>query len=80
MLGSKLFDIPSYILCRCVKLDCFPDSVSTRRRGSLYIAVKNAELQIRGGIDDNSKIIFLFRDENICCDPSLEPSSLEPSR
>ena len=26
------------------------------------------ELQIRGGIEDNSKIIFL--NENICCDPS----------
>ena len=32
------------------------------------------ELQIRGGIADNSKINFLFFNENICCDPSLEPS------
>ena len=32
-----------------------------------------AELQVRGGIEDNSKIIFLFLNENICCDPSLEP-------
>ena len=27
-----------------------------------------------GGIEDNSKIIFLFLNENISCDPSLEPS------
>ena len=26
------------------------------------------------GIEDNSKIIFLFLNENLCCDPSLEPS------
>ena len=32
------------------------------------------ELQIRGGTEDNSKIIFLFLNENICCDPSLELS------
>ena len=35
----------------------------------------NSELQIIEGIEDNSKIIFfLFLNENICCDPSLEPS------
>ena len=32
-----------------------------------------AEHQIGGGIEDNSKIFFLFLNENICCDPSLEP-------
>ena len=32
-----------------------------------------SELQIRGGIEDNSNF-FLFHNENICCDPSLEPS------
>ena len=32
------------------------------------------ELQIRVGIEDNSKIIFLFPNENLCCGPSLEPS------
>ena len=31
-------------------------------------------LQIRGGIKDNSKIIFLIPQQNICCDPLLEPS------
>ena len=33
------------------------------------------ELQIREGIDDNSKIFFL--NEYICCDPSLESSRLD---
>ena len=25
-------------------------------------------------------VFFLFLSENMCCDPSLEPSPLEPSR
>ena len=29
-----------------------------------------AELQIRGCIEDNSKIIFLISKQNICCDPT----------
>ena len=43
----------------------------------IYLEIRNrelSELQIRGAIYDNSKIIFLFLNENICCDPSLEPS------
>ena len=28
---------------------------------------------------DNSNIIFLFLNENICCDPSLEPSQQDGS-
>ena len=32
------------------------------------------ELQVRGVIEANSKIIFLFLNESICCDPSLELS------
>ena len=32
---------------------------------------KQLELQIRGSIEDNSKIIFLFLSENMLC-PSLE--------
>ena len=31
-------------------------------------------LKIREDIDDNSKIIFLFLNKNIYCDPLLEPS------
>ena len=38
-----------------------------------------SKLQIRGAIEDNSKIIFLFLSENICCDPSLEPSQQDGS-
>ena len=39
-----------------------------------YLPVVSTELQIRGGIEDNSKtIFFLFLDENIYCDPSFEP-------
>ena len=37
-------------------------------------AYLHSQLQIRGDIEDNSKILFLFLDENVCCDPSLEPS------
>ena len=29
-----------------------------------------SELRIRGGIEDNLKIIFLMSHQNICCDPS----------
>ena len=50
---------------------CFVDVVS--------IFVMMAKLQIRGGIEDNSKIIILFLNENICCDPSLEPSRRDGS-
>ena len=39
----------------------------------------NAELQINRSIEDNSKIFFLFLNENICCDPSLEPSHRDGS-
>ena len=36
--------------------------------------VINTELQIRGGIKDNSKDFFLFLNEKVCCNPSLELS------
>ena len=37
--------------------------------------VHNSKLQIRGDIEDNSKIfLLLFLNENIYCDPSLELS------
>ena len=36
-------------------------------------------LQVRGVIEDNSKITFLFLNKNICCDPSLEPSQQDGS-
>ena len=34
---------------------------------------------IRGGIEDNSKIFFLFLNENECFDHSLEPSQRDGS-
>ena len=37
------------------------------------------ELQIRGGIEDKSKKFSLFLNENVCCDPSLEPSQQDGS-
>ena len=40
---------------------------------ALRVKLGKAEVQIRGGIEDNTKII-LFLNENVCCDPSLEPS------
>ena len=41
------------------------------RKSSQYVS---SERQIRRGIEDNSKVIFLFLNENICCDPSFERS------
>ena len=38
----------------------------------------SAELQIREGIEDKSKIIFISH-QNICCDSSLEPSQRDGS-
>ena len=38
-----------------------------------------SELQIKGGIEDNSKIISLIFQQNICCDLSLEPSRRDGS-
>ena len=32
------------------------------------------ELNIHLGFEDNSEIFFLFLNENLCSDPSLEPS------
>ena len=61
-----------------------PDRVSnpgplTYESGALLIALSSpvleyTELQIRRGTENNSKVIFLFLNKNICCDPSLEPS------
>ena len=38
-----------------------------------------ADHQIRESFVDNSMIFFLFLNENICCDPSLEPSQWDGS-
>ena len=34
----------------------------------------SSELLLRGGIEDNLKLIFLILNKNVCCDPSLELS------
>ena len=49
---------------------CFPSQCSSS---------KMAELQVKGGNEDNSKLIFLYFNKNICCDPSLEPSQRDGS-
>ena len=41
--------------------------------------LSESELQIRQGNEDNSNIVFLFLNQNICCDPSLEPSQRDGS-
>ena len=46
----------------------------------MFYDIRRSELKIRGGIEDNSNIIFLFLNENICCDPSLEPSRGDGSK
>ena len=49
--------------------------ITLAENGSICLhSHKEPELQITGGIEDNSKIFFLFLNKNICCDPTLEPS------
>ena len=43
------------------------------------LVVYNSELQIRGGIEGNLRIIFLISQQKICYDPSLEPSCQDVS-
>ena len=59
----------------CLKdVDDMANSEDSVQISLLSFLAYTPELQIRGGIEDNSKIIFLFLNKNICCDPSLEPS------
>ena len=53
--------------------------VTVRTKCIFHVIKCNSELQIRGGIEDNLKIIFLFLNVNIFCDPSLEPSRRDGS-
>ena len=43
---------------------------SFNRYGNYSVPGMTPELQIRESIEDNSEVIFLFFNENICCDPS----------
>ena len=51
-----------------------PDRVSNP--GPLTYESSALPIALRGpaGIEDNSKLIFLISQQNITCDPSLEPS------
>ena len=50
-----------------------------RSTTGLFFELERPELQIRGDSEDNSKIFFLFLNENIFYDPSLEPSRRDGS-
>ena len=52
---------------------CYP-TIRSLCGGCLYLI---PELQIREGIEDNSKITFLM--SHLCCDPSLELSRQDSS-
>ena len=41
--------------------------------------MQHLELQKRGGIEDNSKIILPISQQKLCCDHSLEPSQRDGS-
>ena len=45
----------------------------------MLVSNATSELLICRGIEDISKILFLFLNENICCDLSLEPSRCDGS-
>ena len=45
-----------------------------RKKKKQVKLVNSPELQMRGSIEDKSKIIFLISQQNIHCDPSSEPS------
>ena len=44
-----------------------------------FLKLEHPELQIRGGLEDNSRIFFLFLNINLRCDLSLEPSQPDSS-
>ena len=50
------------------------DNINEIQKVHNEIFAPYSKLHIRGGNEDNSKIIFLFLNKNIRCDPSLEPS------
>ena len=67
--------------CQRVYLSTFDEKIHYEQlAGSAMICnVALTELQIRGSTEDNSKIMFLFLNKNISCDPSLEPSQRDGS-
>ena len=55
------------------------NSLSLEVDSAITIKILNTALLIRASIEDNSRMIFLFLIENICCDPSLELSRRDGS-
>ena len=53
----------------------------THMKTDTHIACKNRHIRVSDmrGYEDNPKIIFLFLNKNICCDPSLELSRRDGS-
>ena len=54
-------------------------TVTTKILGQRGLIKGKSNIPIRGSIEEHSKIFFLFLNENICCDPSLEPSRRDGS-
>ena len=46
----------------------------------LKLIMLQSELQVRGVLRIIQRQFFLFLNENICCDPSLEPSQRDGSK
>ena len=44
-----------------------------------FLLYSASKLLLRWRVDDSPDIFFLFSNENICCDPSLEPSRRDGS-
>ena len=44
------------------------------KRQTVKTLTKSSELQIRGDMEDILQYFFLYLNEIICCDPSLEPA------
>ena len=61
-------------LARYILQYCLKEPLNPKQPNNLHGTVRiGTELQMRGGIEDNSKIIFLFLNKNLSCYPSLEP-------
>ena len=60
----------SHLYLRPTEKPHFQEEINSLSSSSAIFTT--TELQIRGGREINSKIIFLFLNRNICCDPSIE--------
>ena len=62
-----------------VRLTDHPNMTLAVYRGRKTTMQQQQQIQIRRGIVDYSKIIFLTSHENVCCDLSLESSRRDHS-